>query len=101
MIDDAPDSTVGSLPDRDDASTLSVPLSLREQLVLEFLAYGGTNQQIAAQMCISADTVKTHLRHAYRKLGVGNRTQAVRRYVEGHRIEHGLESRRANDALSG
>ncbi|MEX0786126.1 MAG: response regulator transcription factor [Dehalococcoidia bacterium] len=52
-------------------------LSPREQEVLELLARGRRNKEIAAQLGVSVGTVKTHLRHIYRKLTVADRTAAV------------------------
>lgn len=52
-------------------------LSPREQEVLELLARGRRNKEIAAQLGVSVGTVKTHLRHIYRKLTVSDRTAAV------------------------
>lgn len=54
-------------------------LSAREHEVLARLPYGLTNQQIAAQLHLSCDTVKTHLRSVMRKLGVRTRAHAVLR----------------------
>jgi DNA-binding CsgD family transcriptional regulator len=61
-------------------------LSPRELEVLELLARGATNAQIAARFVIAEDTVKSHVKHILQKLGVGNRTEAALRYVElfGH-----------------
>lgn len=56
--------------------TLKPLLTPREKDVLLFLAEGKSNRQIAAELNISASTVKTHLRSIYSKLGVSNRTQA-------------------------
>lgn len=53
------------------------PLSLREREVLELIALGNSNQQIAEQLYISLHTVKTHARRIHGKLGVERRTQAV------------------------
>lgn len=52
-------------------------LSPREIDILEQLALGRTNQQIAAGLFISQATVKTHLNHIFGKLGASNRTEAV------------------------
>jgi LuxR family maltose regulon positive regulatory protein len=52
------------------------PLSKREIEVLEHLARGLSNHQIAQQLVISLYTVKTHTGNIYRKLGVNNRIQA-------------------------
>lgn len=53
------------------------PLSQRELEVLELIARGNSNQQIAEQLFISLHTVKTHARRIHGKLGVERRTQAV------------------------
>jgi ATP/maltotriose-dependent transcriptional regulator MalT len=46
------------------------------------MATGMTNPQIAAQLVIGADTVKTHTINIYHKLEVANRTQAIVRAHE-------------------
>lgn len=53
------------------------PLSKREALVLQLIAQGHSNQQIAEQLCVSLHTVKSHARHINVKFGVERRTQAV------------------------
>lgn len=52
-------------------------LSQRELQVLRCLAHGSTTSQIAAELFISENTVKTHVRHILEKLEVGNRAEAV------------------------
>ena len=52
-------------------------LSPREQEVMYSLARGLRNEEMAAQLCVSVGTVKTHLRHIYHKLEVSDRTSAV------------------------
>jgi DNA-binding NarL/FixJ family response regulator len=52
-------------------------LTAREHDVLGHLAAGMSTKQIAGALVISEDTVKTHLRHVYEKLGVADRVQAV------------------------
>lgn len=52
-------------------------ISRRERDVLALLAEGLTNEQIGERLYVSANTVKTHLRHLYEKLEVSRRTQAV------------------------
>ena len=54
-------------------------LSTREREVLALLALGYTNRQIATELYLSVDTVKSHMRRLYTKLGVSNRTQAALR----------------------
>jgi DNA-binding NarL/FixJ family response regulator len=54
------------------------PLTGREQQVLQLAAEGLANKQIAVALGISDNTVKFHLASLYAKLGVTNRTEAVR-----------------------
>jgi len=58
-------------------SELIEPLSERELEVLQLLAEGLTNQEIASRLFLSLNTVKAHSRNIYGKLGVHSRTQAV------------------------
>lgn len=60
-------------------------LSPREREVLELMAQGLTNRQIAARLWISDPTVKTHVSHILAKLGMPDRTQAI-----VHAMSHGL-----------
>ncbi|MFP5488565.1 MAG: helix-turn-helix transcriptional regulator, partial [Acidimicrobiia bacterium] len=55
----------------------SDPLSVREREVLAMLALGATNAEIADELFLSVDTVKTYVRRVFQKLGVHNRTQAA------------------------
>ncbi len=57
-------------------------LSTREYEVLQFVAAGMSNQQIAEALIIEASTVKVHVRHICQKLGVQNRLQAAARARE-------------------
>jgi DNA-binding NarL/FixJ family response regulator len=52
-------------------------LSRRQSEVLRLLTDGLSNHRIAEELVVGEETVKTHLRHVYRKLGVQDRTQAV------------------------
>jgi len=61
-----------------------LPLTSSELAVLRFLPSHMTNQEIAEALFLSINTVKTHLRSAYRKLGVANRRQAIAR---GRRLD--------------
>jgi LuxR family maltose regulon positive regulatory protein len=62
---------------REHGKDLVEPLSKRELEVLECLARGLTNHEIAQELIISLDTVKTHTGNIYSKLDVNNRIQAV------------------------
>jgi LuxR family maltose regulon positive regulatory protein len=53
------------------------PLSPRESEILRLLATGASNQDIAASLVITQETVKRHVRHILAKLSATNRTQAV------------------------
>ncbi len=55
-----------------------------EQGVLEILAVGKTYKEIAIEKHISVDTVKKHCTNIYRKLGVGNKTEAINMYHAYH-----------------
>lgn len=55
----------------------AVQLSIRELEVLQLLAQGLTNREIAQTLTLSASTVKNHVEHILTKLGVSDRTQAA------------------------
>jgi DNA-binding NarL/FixJ family response regulator len=57
-------------------------LSERELEVLECLAQGKTTSQIASELFISDNTVKTHVRHILEKLGASNRAEAVSKAIQ-------------------
>jgi len=66
---------------------LDEPLTERELAVLRLVADGHPNKQIGAQLNLSTDTIKAHLKSIFAKLGVNDRTQAVtvaarRGYIE-------------------
>jgi DNA-binding NarL/FixJ family response regulator len=65
------------------------PLTEREATILAAVAGGKTTKTISAELWVSEHTVKFHLTNIYRKLGVSNRSGAVR-----YAYEHGLAARR-------
>lgn len=62
--------------------SLLIPLTAREKEVLQKMAEGLANKQIALALGISEHTVKFHLSALYAKLGAASRTEAVKRGIE-------------------
>jgi LuxR family maltose regulon positive regulatory protein len=71
------------LADREPASRAAAPLleplSNREEAVLRYLPTPLSNREIADELFVTTNTVKTHLRSIYRKLDVARRREAVER----------------------
>jgi LuxR family maltose regulon positive regulatory protein len=63
----------------DSAAILTEPLSDRERTVLRYLPTMLSSREIAAEMYLSLNTVKTHMKNIYRKLGASGRRDAVQR----------------------
>jgi DNA-binding CsgD family transcriptional regulator len=59
---------------------LPASVTLGERRVLQHVAMGLSNEQIAARLFVAPSTVRKHLENAYRKLGVTNRLAAVARF---------------------
>ncbi len=59
------------------AADVEVPLTQRESEVLRQFAFGLTNKEIGQALGISYETVKEHVQHILRKIGVTDRTQAA------------------------
>lgn len=59
------------------SADIEVPLTQRESEVLRQMALGLTNKEIAKALSISYETVKEHVQHILRKIGVTDRTQAA------------------------
>lgn len=55
----------------------SINLSIRECEVLQLIVEGQTNQQIAARLYVSTNTVKAHIRSIFNKMGINHRVQAA------------------------
>ncbi|WP_223838432.1 response regulator [Saccharopolyspora pogona] len=58
-------------------SGVHLGLTQRESEVLELLVSGHSNKAVASKLVVSEDTVKTHIRGLYRKLGVSDRSGAI------------------------
>ena len=69
------------------AALLVEPLSPQEQKVLRLLAAGNSNAEIARELVVSVNTIRTHVQSIYRKLNVNNRVEAstVARQLDGVR----------------
>ena len=73
------DSLVGRLSARPAAKDLAEPLTEREEAVLRLLRGPLSLREIGQELFLSANTIKTHTRAIYRKLGVSTRAEAVER----------------------
>ncbi len=73
------DAFTDRAPARHAVAPLLEPLSEREQAILRFLPTTLSNREIAAELFVTTNTVKTHLRSIYRKLDVARRREAVER----------------------
>ena len=56
-------------------------LSRREEEILQHLSKGYSTKEIAGQLSVSVNTVRTHLQHIYNKMHVRSRTQAVVKFL--------------------
>jgi DNA-binding NarL/FixJ family response regulator len=73
-----PSSSSASVHPETSAETAPAPLTTRELEILRLVAAGSTNREIGQKLWVTEQTVKFHLSNVYRKLGVGNRTEASR-----------------------
>jgi NarL family two-component system response regulator LiaR len=66
----------------DEEALVKLGISKREKEVLELIAGGLSNQEIADKLFVSLNTVKTHSSNLFQKLAVSRRTQAIQRAKE-------------------
>ena len=92
---DALEDAVATSPVKRRRNT-SVSLTGREAEILRLVAMGLTNQQIAGQLNLSPNTVKTHVRTAYKQIGAKSRAQAVI-----WAVHHGLGPSSGTDCRAG
>ncbi len=71
---------VGRVREGQEVAAPRETLTPREREVMELIAGGLTNQEIAARLVISGKTVKNHVHHVYKRLKVDNRDQAIVRW---------------------
>ena len=57
-----------------------IHLTIKQQEVMQYLASGMSNKEIARKLSLSPETIKTHLREIFTRMNVKNRTQAVSLY---------------------
>ncbi len=72
------DMTVGLPQPSETTNTNAAGLTKREVPILELIAQGHSNREVADSLSVTEQTVKFHLTNIYRKLGVTNRTGAAR-----------------------
>jgi len=77
-----PRTAAESAPERVITQVLPDPLTQRELTILRFLGTSMSIMEIADELCLSANTVKTHIAAIYRKLPAGRRREAVLRARE-------------------
>ncbi len=78
LITPSKDGIPKGVIDKDEINQfLTNPLSDREFEILALISKGKTNKEIANDVFVSVNTIKTHTKNIYEKLGVNNRTEAV------------------------
>ncbi len=96
LVSDLLDAFDDRRPARPAAGTSFDPLSDRERTIVRYLATSLATREIAAELAITTNTVKTHLRSIYRKLDVPDRRAAVKRARELRLISSGERARARN-----
>src|SRR5438128_4709918 len=67
------------------ANLSELNLTQREQEIVDLLVLGKSNKEMADRLCLSGDTIKAHLQHIFRKVGVSSRLEAVVFLLTGRR----------------
>ena len=70
-------------------TSLEIPelhLSARQREIIDLLVHGKSNKEMADQLSLSSDTIKAHLQHIFRKIGVSSRLEAVVFFLTGQRV---------------
>jgi DNA-binding CsgD family transcriptional regulator len=57
-------------------------LTAQELVVARLVAQGLRNKEVAAQLYLSTNTIETHLRHVFRKLGIRSRTELAAKFTD-------------------
>ena len=71
-----------------DRASLEIPelqLSARQREIVHLLVHGKSNKEMANRLNLSGDTIKAHLQHIFRKIGVSSRLEAVVYFLTGQR----------------
>jgi DNA-binding NarL/FixJ family response regulator len=71
------------------AASLEFPelnLSVRQREIVDLLIQGKSNKEMAGVLSLSGDTIKAHLQHIFRKIGVSSRLEAVVYFLTGQRV---------------
>jgi len=67
------------------ANLSKLNLTQREEEIVDLLVLGKSNKEMADRLCLSGDTIKAHLQHIFRKVGVSSRLEAVVFLLTGRR----------------
>lgn len=67
------------------------PLTLKQVAIMDLLVTGATGKEIAREIGLSSDTVRAHIKEAYRRLDSDNRASAVNAYIAAKRISEMLQ----------
>ena len=77
ITDKKPNQKSGHPDEFNNPSHIKFDLSKRETQILDLISKGYTNPDISHDLCISINTVKTHIVNIFNKIGVSDRTQAA------------------------